>query len=658
MTLTHYKLTDDQYIGDLNLQVNPNHYVTHLCADTGMGKSSWVMEQLIQQSQVIFAVPQRVQITQLQARYGSSKGIDFIYGGHTQLSDHPLHIVCTYDQLPMLQAKLHTHHYLLVVDEVHKLYQAASYREEAVLNLIDVIRDERFSQVVTLSATFTPELVPYQIDAWLDVSRISSVERRIELEVFGDLNSMEDVIIDGISRTGYGPTVMRVNNKENMAAYRQVLEGKGLTCLSVNRDLQTTSAVAEMLQSESISNYDVVLTTSLLDEAININDELINELIVFNSRIHPEELKQFMGRFRRCNPKARLCIPAGRLSGRLQDLDTTRKNSHAVAQSAKQLAEIVSMDCDPVQSVRKSNQTLKQLLGFEPLRIKQSAIVANDAAIMARLFKTDTELCYLNEKSLEERLRKVFTQLDFQVKHVGDVEGECAVTAYLDAAFSKQVENREVVLEDCKEKVLKEIAQRSGHADKSVDTLGVLDAVLRSPVLDENESALIKSWRDLHRDVLANMWHAHDALRYQQEAKIWQFYEAAESNFYIRPILKRLKQLPMGTQMNLTEAREVILDALREVAKQYPQFKDLVAAAKVKGVTVKRNNHFSVTDRFVRAIFKDFTATPPVRSNNKYKITFNGIGPFGYQYRMKGESGIVQKPRKAVRKIRKVQRAA
>lgn len=390
MTPIHYKLADDQYISDLNLQLNLDHYLTHLCADTGMGKSSWVMEQLIQQSQIIFAVPQRAQIMQLQARYGGAEGIDFIYGGHTELSDCPLHIVCTYDQLPMLQAKLHTDHYLLVVDEVHKLYQAANYREEAVLNLMDAIRDDCFGQVVTMSATFIPALVPYQIDAWLEVSRTSTIERRVELEVFSDLDGMEDVIIGGISLSGYGPTVMRVNNKKDMAAYHQVLEGKGLNCLSVNRDLQTTSAVTEMLEAESIAAYDVVLTTSLLDEAININDELINEIIVFNCRIHPEELKQFIGRFRRCNPKTRLCILRGYLSGKGLDLEEIRKRGHVVAQSAKLLAEVVSFDSDAVQSVRQTNKTLKSLLGFEPLRIKKSAIVANDAAIMASLFKADT----------------------------------------------------------------------------------------------------------------------------------------------------------------------------------------------------------------------------------------------------------------------------
>jgi hypothetical protein len=181
--------------------------------------------------------------------------------------------------------------------------------------------------------------------------------------------------------------------------------------------------------------------------------------------------------------------------------------------------------------------------------------------------------------------------------------------------------------------------------------------MLATPV-ESPERALLTCWRDLHRDVLVNIWDAHDALRYQQEAKVWQFHEVAESNFYIQPILKRLKQIPKGTQMSLAEAREVILDALREVAQQYPQFKDLVVSAKVKGVTVKRNNHFAVDDRFVRAIFREYTATPPVRSNNKDKIVFNGIGPFGYQYRMKSDRVIWVKPRKAVRKIRKIQKAA
>lgn len=106
--------------------------------------------------------------------------------------------------------------------------------------------------------------------------------------------------------------------------------------------------------------------------------------------------------------------------------------------------------------------------------------------------------------------------------------------------------------------------------------------------------------------------------------------------------------------MALPDAKSCILEAFRQVSSSHSNFKEMVAASGLVGVMVKRNNHFSVTDRFVRAIFRDYTATPPVRSNNKDKITFNGIGPYGYKYRLVHD----EKKKKTVRNIRRIQRAA
>lgn len=103
--------------------------------------------------------------------------------------------------------------------------------------------------------------------------------------------------------------------------------------------------------------------------------------------------------------------------------------------------------------------------------------------------------------------------------------------------------------------MIHEISRRQREQDDPVDTLGILDAALRSVEHEGAEKVIMRSWRDLHRDVLGNMWHAYDTLRYQQEAKVWQFHEAAKSNFYIRPILARLKQIPKGTCMSLSEAK-------------------------------------------------------------------------------------------------------
>ena len=656
MNPIHYKLTDGQYISDLNLQITPDSYVTHLCADTGVGKSTWVIDHLFQQGSTLFVVPQLAQIKQLEHKYSERKDIEFIYGGNSELSDYPSNIVCTYDQLRAIQTKIHCHHYMLVVDEVHKLYQAASYRTEAVSQIVDAITEERFNNVLTMSATFTAELVPYRIDSWIEVSRTQAVARQIKLELYPDLYSMEEQVISQIDSSDHGPTVVRINSKKDIIAYQKVLEKRGLNCLAVNRDLQATDAVSTMLKTESLEGYDVVLTTSLLDEAINIQDEVINELIVFNNQIHPEELRQFVGRFRNCNPKLRLCIPKYLLTGKAKDLNQVMKSNASVVNAAEQLAEVIIMECDALQTVRKANETLKALFGFEPLRLKYGKVVANDAGVMAKLYQADINHCYHSLTTLEKAMKRAFRNMSWEVTEV-DCGGHGKDGAAFDAAYDAIADDWYGAVSNCKAAVSQEIAkQKKGQS--ALNTNEALATCCKRFSPESLELGILQNWWHLHTEVMPDLWEAFDAIEQERAVKIWQFHNSARSNLYIEPLLLQLKQVPIGTAMTLAEARECILNALRQVSKQYPNFKDLVASSSLSGVTVKRNNHFDVTDRYVRFIFREYTTTRPVRSNNKDRIVFNGIGPYGYRYRIV-ESGIdVKKNKKPAKRLRRIKPAA
>ncbi|MCP4595396.1 DEAD/DEAH box helicase family protein [Neptuniibacter sp.] len=656
MNPIHYKLTDSQYISDLNLQVNPDSYLTHLCADTGMGKSTWVIDYLSQQGNTLFVVPQLAQIKQLEHKYSDRKDIEFIYGGNTELSDYPSNIVCTYDQLRAIQSKIHSHHYMLVVDEVHKLYQAASYRTEAVSQIVDAIMEEGFNNVLTMSATFTPELVPYRIDSWLEVSRNTAIDRHIELELYSDLYSMEEHVISNIDSSEQGPTVVRINSKKDIIAYQQVLESKGLNCLAVNRDLQATEAVSTMLKTESLDGYDVVLTTSLLDEAINIQDEVINELIVFNNQIHPEELKQFVGRFRNCNPKVRLCLAKYLLTGKAKDLNQAMKSNACVVSAAEQLAEVILMECDALQAVRKANETLKALFGFEPLRLNYGKIAANDAGAMAKLYQADINHCYHSLTTLQNAMKRIFHHMEWEVKEV-DCGRNCKDAAAFDAAYDAITDDWYGALNNCKSAVSQEISKQKNAGVSALNSNEVLATCSKRFSPESLELGILQNWWQLHTEVMPDLWEAFDAIEQDRAVKIWQFHNSARSNLYIEPLLLQLKQLPIGTVMTLAEARECVLSSLRQVSKQYPNFKDLIASSSLPGVTVKRNNHFDVTDRYVRFIFREYTATRPVRSNNKDRIVFNGIGPYGYRYRIV-ESGIDTKKKKQVKRLRRIKPAA
>lgn len=654
MDTIRYKLTASQYIDDLDIELNELSYITHLNADTGYGKSSWVMGSLGISHNIIFAVPQRAQITQLQAKYSHRSDIDFIYGGQHTLSDNPTTIVCTYDQLPSIQAKIFTDQYILVIDEVHKLYQAASYRAEAIAKLLDAVKDERFLGVLTMSATFTSELVPFQIDTWLEVTKSSVLERRIDMRIYNDLAKLEDDVLGGLDAQGIGPTVIRINNKANIQAYQTLLEDRGYSSLAVSRDSQESESVQTMLTRESIAEYDVILTTSLLDEAININDSNVHEVIVFNSRIHPEELKQFVGRFRHCNPNIKLCVLGSLIGGQARELKLLKQSQLAIVKAARELAVVIQQDCDVIQAVRKANATLASLFGFEPLRVNHSQIVANEPAVMASLYKADIQLCYRSVEGLEDTLKDIFPGLTVNIAYVDggrDVENDADIDAVYDAisaqwcralATSKQAVNLEAV----------RITEADGVPE---DMPTLIEEVSERFGKDTLEYGILRRWAELNRDVIINTQEAFDVMEKGREAKVWHFHHTAESNLYIQPVLRRLRALPLGTMMTLEDARSFILEALRQVSQQYVPFKDMIASARVPGLAVKRNNHFSVTDRFVRSIFRDYTATPPVRSNNKDKIVFNGIGPFGYQYRLK--EPMLPRSSSVARRIRRIRKA-
>jgi hypothetical protein len=656
MNTIRYQLTDQQHMADANIIINEQDYITHISADTGLGKSTWVMTALAQQHNVIFAVPQRAQITQLQAKYSDDTEVSFIYGGHREDIEPTRIIVCTYDQIPYVQSLVYAREYLLVIDEVHKLYQAASYRPDAIANLLDSIQERRFAKVVTLSATFTPALVPFKIDAWIEVKGSKTVERHIDLHIHATLAALEDAVLNSVVKSTT-PTVIRINSKKDIQAYKTVLESKGIKCLAVNRDVQHSESVQEVLTTESIAAYDAILTTSLLDEAINISDLDINEIMVLDSRIHPAELKQFVGRFRCCNPRIKLYTLHSLFGGKRKAVDDQRRDKLAIAKAAKQLAELLRSECDVAQATRKANVTLRDMFGFEPLRVRRAEIVANEPAIMASLYQDSIRQCYLNTTALESGLEGHFEALSFSITQPSEL-ADPLNDALFDGAYDAVDEAHQERIKSCRYDVECETRRMIEQHGEPVDSLKVL-ARCRARYTDDSHFAhLFDRWILLSREVFVDIDDAIDAIAQGRERDVWRFHNDVESNIYIRPMLKHLMQLPIGTPLTLDEARALLLKSLSLASKDYPAFKDIVQAANVTGLIVKRNNHFDVSDSFIRKVIRKYTTTPPLRSNNKDKIIFNGVGIFGYRYRLTSLQKAALKPTSNIRRIRRIKPVA
>jgi hypothetical protein len=635
---THlYRLATGQFLSDLDLTDTLTHIgtgrIVHLAADTGVGKSTFVVEQLARRHRVIFVVPQRMQIQQLMARYGQDPRIQFIFGGHDSGTPHRSCIVCTYDQLAHVAEHVELSRYWLVVDEVHKLYQAASYRGPAITNVLECILEQRCQQVLTLSATLTPALLPFRVDHWIDVVRPHPVPRQLEVRLYPAGPRMQEAILSLRPSAGRC-LVIRVNDKAQQAHFKKGFEMVGLDCLAINRDRQADEEIQQLLTSERIdARHDVVLTTSLTDEAINITNQNIEAVHIFRDRIHAEELRQFVGRFRQQNPPMVYHLSEQALAA--TEIDLTQRRRHLESLGQALLGVYRHLDGLGIPADANRLNTVLENLGA-PIKLLTTHVtdagwpepVLDPTAILADLYRCDTHNHYASAQTLEARLKQQFDSIEVRF---------CKESDGVSPQFKAQQDRiRDAVLFDHTQLMQScwDEAVAACPEDETLDA-GVACCAERHP-----ESTLrgkvFSDWDMLNRVVLIDPGDSFDALLQQQAHAVWRFWKAANEDLLIQPLLARLHALPCGTVLNGDQAVQLFLESYRDTCREHPPFKEILRRAGGNRITVKANNHLAVSRRFVFRVLRHFSHCLERRSNGVYYFEFRGIQPFGYRYRLGG----------------------
>lgn len=243
------------------------------------------------------------------------------------------------------------------IDEIQLLYEA-DYRAQAVSELREQIASlSKHYPVFCYSGTYINELSPVDFDLIINVQRPSSpilydivftAPKKLEQGYNGITNEcLQRTIVDSFHE--YKRPVLFFNNdhKQNTDLSRH-LEEKGLRTVCVNRDAvkDKSHVFHELAQHERISemNVDVVLSTSALEEGINVHDEIT----VISVQTAPERIVQQWGRARD-RSKAKFILVCGYgdslisesksldTATRLQanDFDTARsRRSHGVDEQA------------------------------------------------------------------------------------------------------------------------------------------------------------------------------------------------------------------------------------------------------------------------------------------------------------------------------------
>lgn len=421
---------------------------------------------------IIMLVPSVLKVKELEASYAdvsSSIQYRFYYDKKSPTEDelnelNELVVVATYDKMEAIVSKLsipQRKNALLVIDECHKLYAAGSYRDDAINSIIFRINQKKgFKTVLFLTATFTDH-------CWETLKLPLDQIYKVDLEEVDLKRSLEMLLIDKGNQFSFIPFVVerlkkmqeqgvrkkiiiRLNNRIKCERVAALLEkfhnAHTLTIHSKNKD---STEVQNFFTTQKIpSDVDIVFCTSIMDEAVNINnlrDEL-DSVFVVGTDAHPEELVQFLGRLRKTAVPCFMVNHTGIELNHIVDIRALKqkkleKNERfidrltTIANLLSELMDEYQLDIDEVGEEVKSiykrvtylNETFNEFSGAKLFAVHCGKAVHNIASIAANYYRMDKSNCYSNFYLFKERITDLLPTCTVKYRVISD----CSLPSYI-----------------------------------------------------------------------------------------------------------------------------------------------------------------------------------------------------------------------------------
>ncbi len=627
--ITEFTLTENQYISDLALEIE--HKLTHLAAPTGRGKTTFVVDQLSAGSKVIMVCPVNVQVKQLAHDFRDNEKVQCITSDDKTNGLYGDIIICVYDQLAkILDSGLHPSHYVIVIDEAHKLYQAANYRSKALSVLLDAISDGIFKQVLTVSATFQPDIFPFTFDEQIVIKHEQKQKPPMEVVFHKSKKFMDQFLLSTVPSQDQ-ISIIRLNNKAQIKHAKLCFEQQDLRVFEIHSDNQKSPEVINFLETSLVTDYDIVLTTSLLDEAINIKNTNIESVHIYH-KLHCDEINQFIGRNRQSQPEVYLHLLNSELNR--EEVDITKKR-----REIEDLCDVTLSYClgisknsgDFSRVVADINATAKHCQGFEPLFYdyrENEAPSINKVSILAKLYDISMEAQYVNDISLHFALKCTNCFSDVDIFDSTITDGDDEIDAIIEQANEMQESARVTAVDEC---ALEIGATMENMNEITIDDVEALVNTHRNTGI---KGDVAKEWRNLCR--ILSVADAFDAVQKNRTAEIWVFQKSIEHFIHLKPLfnvlIADLKAHGQVTLVGSDNIKSYFIKALSKAAKEKKGFKQLVKKLQINGLEVLENNKFKMTSRFALKFIRESTDGEPYRSGNVTKCTITAVGKFGYKY--------------------------
>ena len=298
-TVSSYVSERIQEISQLSSEYNK------LCirAETGTGKTTAFIKELTKirpEARIALVFPLVSIVDQLEASYPntvclSSKSLP---EAHSKAKMARI-VIATYDQFVKYSS---TNYDFIVIDEFHNMSSSISYRSKTIRSLIRII-DNSNAKIIGL--TGTPNLlIPVLGFKLVNITVINQEP----VKVIQRLTNLEPhTIIMNHHKSVKGKAIYRCNNIDTLNIIAEELKSiygyNDKQVVVFTSSYKTKKSIEyELLISQEHFTEEllVLLTTSLIDEGVNIKQQGFTDIVFIdnNKSPAPEPIKQFFARFR------------------------------------------------------------------------------------------------------------------------------------------------------------------------------------------------------------------------------------------------------------------------------------------------------------------------------------------------------------------------
>ena len=274
-----------------------------LTAETGTGKTTGIIKHFQQNKttkRVLILMPLTVIVEQIKSEHpnivsltGSSEPNE-----HIKAKTFPI-VIGTYEQGYKHLSDPNTFDYV-VIDEVHNLITANSYKRDIIRNLTSIL-----SPYIVIGLTGTTNLLFKSIGYKL-VNLTKEALKRVEVNFIPDNRKPLQIALQHLQKLK-GKCIMRINSRSDADSLKTELVklkkywANEILILNSDTHIKEGKDFRKLTSQGSFEDkIKLIITTSVIDEGLSIRQNGFTDAVFIETdyKPMPEALKQFFARFR------------------------------------------------------------------------------------------------------------------------------------------------------------------------------------------------------------------------------------------------------------------------------------------------------------------------------------------------------------------------